>query len=334
MFQRKALLFALFIAVLSDAAVTRALWPDGFAYDFAVFWRTIHGPISQVYADSPDPFVYPPTGLLWFQPLRLAPLWPSYIAWTTLSLAAFWFASARVLGVPAAWLASISPAIVLGLIPGQTSLLASALLLSAYALQSPVGRGALLGLAFTLKPQLVLMAPLFLLVRGELVALGVMGIVILATAALATILFGLSIWAAWVHSLPNFQQVLVDRHLALSAVSPASYADVVGIPALLALVCGLAAGVFIAFRARELQPEKMVAAVAAASLLSAPYALRYDLTALMPLVAATLLSEDNRKGFVASLAFSAILGPLCILAALPAIFQGRSRATSPASTQS
>ena len=334
MFQRKALLFALFIAVLSDAAVTRALWPDGFAYDFAVFWRTIHGPISQIYADSPDPFVYPPTGLLWFQPLRLAPFWPSYIAWTALSFAAFWFASAKLFGAPAAWLASISPAIVLGLIPGQTSLLASAILLSAYALQSPVGRGALLGLAFTLKPQLVLMAPLFLLVRGELVALGVMTIVILATAALATILFGLPTWAAWIHSLPNFQQVLVNRHLSLSAVSPAGYADVIGVPAPLALACGVAGGIWIAFRARGLEPKKTAAAVAAASLLSAPYALRYDLTALMPLVAATILWDDDRKGYVAGLAFSAVLGPLSILAALPAIFQGRSRAPSPASAQS
>jgi len=333
MLQRKALAFALCVAAVSNAAIIWALWPQGFAYDFAVFWRTVHGPISQIYADSADPFVYPPTALIWFQPLRLAPLWPSFLAWTALSFAAFWIASARLFGPAPTWLAAISPAILLGLIPGQTSLLASAGLLAAYSLRSPVGRGALLGLALTLKPQLVLMAPLFLLVQGELLALAVMAVVVAAVATLATAAFGPPIWAEWIQSIPNFQQVLLDRHLSLSAVSPASYANELGVPALLALGCGVAVGVVIAFRSKGLGADTTAAAVAAASLLSAPYALRYDLAALMPLVASTLLSQDNRRGLIASLAYSAALGPLCIVAALPSVFQRIHPRTSRASQQ-
>ncbi|MEO8176749.1 MAG: glycosyltransferase family 87 protein [Sphingomicrobium sp.] len=329
MFQRKALIFALCIAALSDATITRALWPQGFAYDFAVFWRTVHGPISQIYADSPDPFVYPPTGLLWFQLLRLAPFWPSFIAWSLLSFAVFWFAAARLFGRAPAWLAAASPAVVLGLIPGQTSLLASAGLLAAYSVRSPLWRGVLLGLTVTLKPQLVLLAPLVLLVQGELVAVAAMTLVAGAVAAFATALFGAGIWAAWMQSIPHFQQVLVERHLSLSAVSPASYAQQLGIPAMLALAGGVLAGLLIALRSKELGPGGTATAIAAASLLSAPYALRYDLVALMPLVAGTILAESDRRGFVASLAYSAILGPLSIVAALPSLFQkARGRVSS------
>ena len=320
MVQRKALLFAVCVAALSNAAIIWALWPKGFAYDFAIFWRTVNGPVAQIYADSADPFVYPPTGLLWFQPLRLAPLWPSFFAWTALSLAAFWFAAARMFGAAPAWLAAISPAVVLGLIPGQTSLLASAGLLAAYLVRSPIGRGALIGLVLTLKPQLVLMAPLFLLVQREWLALAVMSLVVAAGAVLTTVAFGPAIWPEWIQSIPNFQQVLLERHLSLSAVSPASYANELGVPAAVALACGAIAGILIALSSRGLGPAQMAAAIAAASLLAAPYALRYDLVALMPLMACTLLSESDRRGFVASLAYSAALGPLSIVAALPSIF--------------
>jgi hypothetical protein len=263
----------------------------------------------------------PATGLSWFQPLRLTPFWPGYIIWTMLSFAAFWFASARLFGPRVAWFAAISPAIALGLIPGQTSLLASAGLLTAFVIRSSVGRGALLGLALTLKPQLVLMAPLFLLMKRDLLALAVMALVVAATAGLATAAFGPAIWAEWIRSMPNFQQVLEDRHLALSAVSPASYATVIGVPAPLALACGIAVGIVIASRANSLGADKMAAAVAAASLLAAPYALRYDLAALMPLVVSTILYQDNRRGFVATLAYSAVLGPLSIISAVPSLFQ-------------
>jgi hypothetical protein len=200
-------------------------------------------------------------------------------------------------------------------------------LLAAFAMRSPVGRGALLGLVLTLKPQLVLMAPLFLLVQRDFRALVVMALVVAAMVGLATAAFGPSIWAEWIQSMPNFRHVLQDRHLSLSAVSPASYATEFGVPAPLALACGIAVGIVIAFRANSLGADKMAAAVAAASLLAAPYALRYDLAALMPLVASTILYGDNRRGFVTTLAYSAVLGPFSVIAAIPSLFQKGARSS-------
>jgi hypothetical protein len=318
MFQRKAVTFTLLLAALTNAAILWWLWPRGLGVDLAVFWGAVDGPASQIYAVSAAPFAYPPTALIWFQPLRLAPFWPSYVLWTALSVAAFWLASAKLFGPSAARLAIVSPAILLGLIPGQTSMIAAACLFAAFAFNSSLARGVLLGLVLTLKPQLVFLAPLFLLFERAWWSLAAMAFTVAASAAVATLVFGIGIWSEWMHSFDTFQQIVAHRGLGRSAVSPSSYFE--GPVSVAVLILGAGLGVYIAWRSRGLDPARKAAAIAAASLLSASYALRYDLAALMPLVAATILFQDDRKGFVAALSYSAALGPFCILAAVPSIF--------------
>jgi hypothetical protein len=329
MFQRKALAFAILLAALSNAATLWWLWPDGFGVDFAVFWRTVNGPASQIYAPTAEPFAYPPTALIWFQPLRLAPFWPSYVLWTMISVAAFWVTSAKLYGIAPTRLAIFSPAILLGLIPGQTSMIAAACLFAAFKLDLAIARGVLLGVAVTLKPQLAFLAPLFLLTCREWRSLAAMAFTVTVIAAVATLVFGIGIWSDWLRSSEAFQQIVSNRGLTASAVSPSSY---FARPFSIAVIgVGVGLGLFIALRSRGLGPANRAAAIVAASLISAPYALRYDLVALMPVVAAAILSLDDRKGIVAALSYSAALGPLSIIAALPSIFAWRrSRGSSEA----
>jgi hypothetical protein len=321
MVQRKALAFAILLAALSNAATLWWLWPDGFGVDFAVFWRTVNGPAAQIYASSTEPFAYPPTALVWFQPLRLAPFWPSYVAWTLLSVAAFWVTSAKLYGIAPTRLALFSPGILLGLIPGQTSMIAAACLFAAFAFNSAVARGVLLGLALALKPQLVFLAPLFLLISREWLSLAAAAFTAAAVAAVTTLIFGTQIWLEWIGSIQAFQQIVAHRGLAASAISPSTYFE--GPASVAILILGAVLGVLIAWRSRDLEPPAMAAAIAAASLISAPYALRYDLAALLPIVALTILAQDDRRGFIAALSYSAALGPFSILTALPSIFGHR-----------
>src|SRR5690348_10935554 len=182
------LLIALWVAVTSNIAIFALLWPKAAGVDFAVFWRSVHA--LHPYAPNEQPFVYPPTALLWFSPLKLVNVWPGFLVWTAVSVIAFVTAATWLYGRGATALALISPAAVVGLIPGQSSFIASALLFAAFASGCRTCRGVLLGLLLTLKPQLVVLAPLFLLVRREWLAFAAMLGTAAGLAGLTTIIFG------------------------------------------------------------------------------------------------------------------------------------------------
>jgi hypothetical protein len=105
---------------------------------------------------------YPPHSLFLFWPLSYLPPYASYGVWDALSLGLFWIAAKRVIpeGLPSL-LAALSPATILCLQFGQTSLLAGALFLFA-AQGSGVAAGFL-----TFKPQLGFLAAPLLLLKGR-----------------------------------------------------------------------------------------------------------------------------------------------------------------------
>jgi hypothetical protein len=107
-------------------------------------------------------FTYPPHSLFLFWLLSYLPAYVSWIAWNAISLIAFWIAARRVLpnGLPA-FVAVLSPATILCLNFGQTSLLAGALFLFAAA-----GSGVAAAL-LTFKPQLGFLAAPLLLMKGR-----------------------------------------------------------------------------------------------------------------------------------------------------------------------
>lgn len=310
--ERWPLLIALWVAISSNAAVFAVLWPKSQAVDFAVFWRAVHA--LHPYAPNEQPFVYPPTALLWFSPLGLVDVWPGYLIWTAVSLVVFTAAAICLYGREATALAMISPAMTVGLIPGQTSLIAAALLFAAFATQCRPCRGVLLGALVTFKPQLAVLAPLFLIVSREWLVLTIMALFGLLLAFLTTALFGVKIWLDWIDAIPAFQQIVAHRGLSMSAVSPAAFATSIGLPRLPLLLIGCAAAVAIAIKSRALNDPERAAMIATASLFAAPYGLRYDLIAIAPVMAAIILRHTGRKALLACVAYSATFGPLSLAA--------------------
>lgn len=306
------LLIALWIAISSNVAIFALLWPKAAGVDFAVFWRAVHA--LHPYTPNEQPFVYPPTALLWFLPLRLADAWPGYLIWTGFSVVLFCASALWLYGRGATALAIVSPAAGVGLIPGQTSLIASAILFAAFASECRICRGILLGALLTLKPQLALMAPVFLIVRREWLALAAMLIVALLLALATTAAFGSGIWSDWLDAVSGFQEIVAHRGLSMSSVSPAAFATTVGLPRLLLLILGCAAALAIALKSRDLDSRNMAAMIACASLFAAPYALRYDMIAMAPAMAAVILTDSGRKALFACVAYSASFGPFSLAA--------------------
>ena len=306
------LLIALWVAVSSNVAIVAVLWPKAAGVDFAVFWRAAHA--LHPYAPNEQPFVYPPTALLWFLPLRLVDAWPGFLIWTALSVVAFCLAALWLYGRGATALALISPAAGVGLIPGQTSFIASAILFAAFASECRICRGILLGALLTLKPQLALMAPVFLIVRREWSVFAAMVITALLLALATIAIFGSGIWSDWADVASGFQQIVAHRGLSMSAVSPAAFATTVGLPGLPLLLLGCASALAIALKSRDLDSRNTAAMIACASLFAAPYALRYDMIAMAPAMAVVILSESGRKALLACVAFSASFGPFSLAA--------------------
>jgi hypothetical protein len=127
--ERWPLVVALWVAISSNVVTFIVLWPKAAGVDFAVFWRAVHA--LHPYAPNEQPFVYPPSALLWFWPLRLVEAWPGYLVWTIVSLVLFCASALWLYGRSATALAIISPAAAVAVIPGQRSLLASSVLFAA-----------------------------------------------------------------------------------------------------------------------------------------------------------------------------------------------------------
>lgn len=314
--ERWPLLIALWVAVSSNLAIFAVLWPKARAVDFAVFWRAVHA--LHPYAANEQPFVYPPTALLWFSPLKLVDVWQGYLIWTAASLILFAAATMRLYGRNAAALAMISPAMSVGLIPGQTSLIAAAILFAAFATECRLCRGALLGALLTFKPQLAILAPLFLIVSRDWRSLAAMVLTALLLTVIAIGIFGAQVWSVWIGAIPTFQHIVAHRGLSMSAVSPAAFATSLGLPRLPLLLLGCSAALVISVKSARLSDAERAAMIATASLLAAPYALRYDLIAIAPAMASVILSSPGRKPLqplLACVAYSATFGPLSLAAA-------------------
>jgi len=107
-------------------------------------------------------FTYPPHSLFLFTPLSFLPAYVSFAAWDVASLVIFYVAARPLLpkGLPA-FLAVLSPATVLCLRFGQTSLLAGAFFLMA------AGGSGLAAAFLTFKPHLGFLAAPALLLKGR-----------------------------------------------------------------------------------------------------------------------------------------------------------------------
>lgn len=314
--RRKILIFALLTAALTDVGLLVFLVPDGIAADFLAFWRAADSP--EPYAFSVTPFANPPTALLWLQALRIFPLWPTFAIFTLAGLLAFAWFGRRLYGLDAALLGLLSPAAILAIVPGQLSIIEAALIFAAYS-SSPVGCGILLAVAGSLKPQMVLLAPIALYAARGWRSLAAFALTVLVLAIAATSLWGPGIWLEWVSGAGTLVAAAAERHAVLLAVSPLSFVGfvnsiVIAAALIIAVLC--AAGLYLL---RELPAPKQAAALVAFSLFASPYALSYDLVALAPFAAGVLLQDRYRRGFAAAITYTAAFGPVSLVMALFAL---------------
>lgn len=269
---------------------------------------------------GPRPFSYPPSSLLLFAPFGLLPFWVAYWTWIGTGALAFWSAVRRLASGWAVPLSMSAPHVMLCLILGQTSLFTGALIIWAVTLirERPVLAGFILGLAAALKPQSVLLAPIALVSGHHWKTLAGAGFAFLACAVLS-LAFGPQLWMDWWIAVREFpEEVLTSHRLFYYGATPWMLGRTLGFDplSLLTLQIGsIAAGVtavWFAFKSDD--PGLRMSALVIGGMLASPYAMRYDLAALTPVLATALLS-----GTVRGLLVSIPLFALNSLAIVPAI---------------
>lgn len=259
------------------------------ATDFRVFWLAASAPLDQLYAPATSPFVNPPTALLWLKPLALFPVGAGFVVWTGLSFGLFYLAAVRLFSRTAALLALISPIAFKAAMLGQTTLILSAVTLIAFRSLGMAG-GIALGVVASIKPQLLLLAPLAFIIRSDWRTLAGMAVGGAGSLLLQLVLFGPSLWADWLQAMPAFQHELVRQNVLQHSVSPAGYAIWHGLKPLPFLALGIALGVAaVAFTAKKLEQGWLAGLVVGSSAIAAPYSLPHDLVILAPIAAIVVL---------------------------------------------
>jgi len=308
---------AVFIAIVVSAVmligrVGVSILSDSIGNDFGVYWRTANGSLTAVYSAGFEyPFPYAPTMLLWIAPLRMVAMWPAFIFWVCISVVAILWASRTYLTRKELWLLSLCPPVTSCIVTGQVSAVLAAMMLWSFATKNRLSAGIALGAVATIKPQLVLFAPLLLLLRSDWRALWGSAATFALLILLSIILFGARLWPEWISSMDNFRSVLSIEAVINAGMSPATAAERWGLPPLPFILFGVVAGGWLICRSRAFGPLESTAAVATASLLAAPYGLIYDLTALSPF----LICSVFKRRVTSALAISTAASPLPLVLA-------------------
>jgi hypothetical protein len=275
-----------FFAMAAYGLIRTGILGDKIAHDYAVYWRAANQPADFVYETwQPKPFPYMPTMLLWVAPLGFVSEWAGFAFIGLVSIAALVLACRPHLPRPALVLTLMSPPLVRCVRNGQVSALLAALMLWACGTGNRIAAGVAFGVIASVKPQLVIMAPLMLALNRDWRAFFAAGASFAALILLSAVVFGFDRWPEWVGSMVHFQSE-IDRFEALGiAVTPASFAERIGLNPLPFLILGAGAGGALVFACRDMGPLEKATAIATGSLLAAPYALVYDLVAIVPLMA-------------------------------------------------
>lgn len=308
------------VLMLAVAAVGNFFWltawifhhPVFLGMDFAAYWRAAHQTAVEAYAPGQAlQFPYLPTMLMWISPLALIPFWPAYLLFVAVSLTAFVLASRPYLSRLQIFVAVASPPIINGISVGQCSVVLAAALLWACGARNRIAAGIVLGFIASIKPQLVLLAPALLLVRRDWRAFWAAGVTWVAAILASLVFLGIGAWRAWFSFLPQYHSVLMAHQRIGMAISPSFAAQYLRLPAMPFAIMGIVLGIGLIWTARRSTPLAQCAVIACASLLSAPYAMIYDLAPIIPF----LTVEIWAASFVAALAMSGGLAPISLMLA-------------------
>lgn len=310
------MLCALMLSLILNAEYLFLRGFDPWAIDFRVFWSSAFKQASELYGSGNTPFVYPPTAIVFFRPLAGLSFPVGYLVWTILSAALFGIAVTRLAGWRVALLSFLSAGSLQGLALGQTPMILSAALLLAVTWPG-LACGLIFGTVASIKPQLLLLAPLAFLVRKDWRALAGMAVGLFGCVFVALALYGFQPWIEWFNALPAFREALFRIRAIEQVITPYGMADRLGLNPvpLLALSAALAVAAIVV-SAKRVEGIYLVAAIVGASIVASPYALRHDTIALVPASIVFILAHPKLKTLPAIGIFSGGLVGASLLAVL------------------
>jgi hypothetical protein len=297
-------------AALSAILLWEGVLGQKIAHDYAVYWRTANEPIEAAYALHPKPFPYAPTMFAWIYPLGFIPRATGYLLVSLAGIFAIVLACRRYLSRAAMVLTLISPAMFRCIRNGQVSAILTAMMIWACGTSNRIAAGLAFGVIASIKPQLVIMAPLMLTLNRDWRAFWAAASTF-ALAVLMSLIFGPERWSEWLASMDHFHSVVVETDVLGIAASPAAVAEKFGLNPLPFMVMGALAGAALVYFCRDANPLEKATAIGAGSILAAPYALTYDLIVITPLLAAAVM----RGQLPAFVGISAMLNPFPLLVA-------------------
>jgi len=271
-------------------------------YDLAEYHRALDALLGSGYPGQN--WSYPPSIFFLAAPFGQLGYLPALLVWTVLGLALFVAVARSHFGDNRLLVALVlSPAAVLCVISGQSSLITAAMLVTIFSVldRSPVMAGVLVGL-LTLKPQLGILLPVMLIASGRwrvFVSAAATAIVIAGATALV---FGPQVWIDFItKGLAANGLVLADPERIATPFYPTVFMNLRGLdlPYGLAMAVQLCfsafaiAAVFWAYRfRRDADPRWLMALFLACAICGVPYLLSYDTLALT--FAALLLLAGGR----------------------------------------
>lgn len=235
------------------------------AYDLNVVYRPDLAVLGDPFAPGELlPFGYPPTFLLLLPILNIAPIVAAKTLWCGGWCAAFVYVASRdtrwatpllALSIPMLWCLAYA----------QTGLMVATLIIAAFQRldERPRLAGVLLAIAACVKPQALLVAPLVLWGRWDVVKAAILTGLALV---LASLILGPQLWPQWLANIPKFTAYIEPRYLK---VGPSYLFNSLIWRGLLILV-----GLWFAWR------ERNVTGLLVGGLLCAPYVQFYDLAGI------------------------------------------------------
>jgi hypothetical protein len=246
---------------------------------------------------------YPPSIMLFLAPFGRLGYLSALAAWTVFSLAIFIAIAHRFVDRRVLIIVLMSPAALLALMAGQSSLVSAAMLATIFAWldRRPVGAGIIIGL-LTLKPQLGLLFPLILIASRRWTVFAAAAVTTVMIAGATAAVWGPQVWIDFVRlGLQSQTLPLLDPELRAAAFQTTIFknARVAGVSHDVAMVLqgvvALAAAATVAwayYARRNADPLLLATLFLACSVSLTPYFNSYDLVAVT-LFAVALLAAGR-----------------------------------------
>lgn len=297
--------------VMTGLVVANYLIVNKVGNDFSVYLRTAGAPVEAAYGFPGEfPFPYAPTMLFllksFVRPLMATPGIILYVGFACISLILYRRALERYVPMTGVVLCLISPAVARGAMTGQLSIILAAFAIWAIAQKDRVLTGLAFGLIAAIKPQLVIMAPLFFIVERDWKALMWSAVAFLSVLAAALVAYGTQPWFDWVASMPKFHAKVLEISAGGIGTSPALMAEHFGLSPVPFIAVGLILGTFLTIYGKRGDALQNAAIISLGSLLASPYSLAYDLAGVVPFLALMTLRGNIFAGLAMGTPFMVI----------------------------